>query len=106
MEAGALNHMRAVVLERPTLLFNSAGMAVEWEYSDDFDFVGLLTRSSKLSKGSHLNVIKSLESGTFKSMKPRLSSCISAWLVRGSLMTTVHLSLKMNPGGSVRVLGR
>ena len=39
--AGALYHvrLRAVVTERPNPPISDTGMPVEWEYSDDVDFV-------------------------------------------------------------------
>ena len=36
--AGALYHVRAVVIERPNPPISDTGMPVEWEYSDDVDF--------------------------------------------------------------------
>ena len=36
--AGALNHVRAVVVDRPNPPISDTGMPVEWEYSDDVDF--------------------------------------------------------------------
>ena len=37
--AGALYNVRAVVTERPNPPISDTGMPVEWEYSDDVDFV-------------------------------------------------------------------
>ena len=37
--AGALYHVRAVVVERPNPPISDMGMPVEWEYSDDVDFL-------------------------------------------------------------------
>ena len=36
--AGALYHVRAVIVERPNPPISETGMPVEWEYSDDVDF--------------------------------------------------------------------
>ena len=37
--AGALNHVRAVAVERHNPPITEVGMPVEWEYSDDVDFL-------------------------------------------------------------------
>ena len=39
--AGALNHVRAVAVERPNPPITEVGMPVEWEYSDDVDFLDM-----------------------------------------------------------------
>ena len=38
--AGGLYQVRAVVPERPNPPISDTGMPLEWEYSDDVDFVG------------------------------------------------------------------